>query len=269
MPKFFACTRCGNDSSKYGCGPGENECAAPEKDRAHYLKVDHQGTKVGDVAMSLETQAELANILGVKHGENVLAVAKKLRGFKAYVHERLDKAGIEKNPKGPHSLEGCRIGDRLDILLGVPLRFASDGQKKATGYAATPSNWREILEAMSDDFEDQILNLKQRLDPLVEEAVCKVRGKRQEEYGDKLTNFTDIANLENAAHNLGGADKRTAETVAIDNICQKLARLRKSPDHYDTLIDLVGYIICYRDIRRARNPEKYASEEIRFAAEKV
>lgn len=42
---------------------------------------------------------------------------KELQRFKAYVHNRLDKAGIEKNPNGIKSQYGCRIGDRLDIAL--------------------------------------------------------------------------------------------------------------------------------------------------------
>jgi hypothetical protein len=42
---------------------------------------------------------------------------RKLKRFKAYVHERLDAAGISTHPDGPHSKEGCRVGDRLDIAL--------------------------------------------------------------------------------------------------------------------------------------------------------
>jgi outer membrane murein-binding lipoprotein Lpp len=41
-----------------------------------------------------------------------------LAKFKAYVHERLDGAGVPANPEPPkHALEGCRIGDRLDWIL--------------------------------------------------------------------------------------------------------------------------------------------------------
>ncbi len=40
----------------------------------------------------------------------------KLRKFKSFVHCRLDDMGIPTNPDGPHSKEGCRIGDRLDIV---------------------------------------------------------------------------------------------------------------------------------------------------------
>lgn len=54
----------------------------------------------------------LVNIFN-KHEAEVEA----LKAFKAYVHKRLDDAGIEKNPDGEHSKYGCRIGDRLDIVL--------------------------------------------------------------------------------------------------------------------------------------------------------
>jgi hypothetical protein len=43
----------------------------------------------------------------------------KLRQFKKYVHDRLDAAGVPTHPEGPHSAEGCRVGDRLDIALGA------------------------------------------------------------------------------------------------------------------------------------------------------
>jgi hypothetical protein len=39
-----------------------------------------------------------------------------LQAFKEFVHRRLDEMGIEKEPNGKHSAQGCRIGDRLDIV---------------------------------------------------------------------------------------------------------------------------------------------------------
>lgn len=45
--------------------------------------------------------------------ENV-ALAK----FKAYVHQRLDDAGVPVDPDSPHKAEGCRVGGRLDVLIG-------------------------------------------------------------------------------------------------------------------------------------------------------
>lgn len=43
----------------------------------------------------------------------------KLRAFKAYVHGRLDMAGVPADPDSPHRAEGCRIGGRLDVLIGL------------------------------------------------------------------------------------------------------------------------------------------------------
>ena len=40
-----------------------------------------------------------------------------LAEFKAYVHRRLDEAGVPADPDSPHKAEGCRIGGRLDIVL--------------------------------------------------------------------------------------------------------------------------------------------------------
>lgn len=50
---------------------------------------------------------------------DVEAERNALQRFKEYVHRRLDEAGIPTHPDGPHSADGCRIGDRLDIALGV------------------------------------------------------------------------------------------------------------------------------------------------------
>lgn len=42
----------------------------------------------------------------------------KLQGFKDYVHRRLDEAGVPTHPEGQHAAEGCRIGERLDLVFG-------------------------------------------------------------------------------------------------------------------------------------------------------
>ncbi len=41
----------------------------------------------------------------------------KLQAFKDWTHAWLDSHGVPKEfPDGPHSKEGCRIGDRMDWL---------------------------------------------------------------------------------------------------------------------------------------------------------
>jgi hypothetical protein len=56
-----------------------------------------------------------------------------LAKFKAYVHQRLDEAGVSKDPESPHKAAGCRIGGRLDEVLAAReqaglLRRQVDGQ---------------------------------------------------------------------------------------------------------------------------------------------
>src|SRR5262245_33619925 len=43
----------------------------------------------------------------------------KLQAFKDWVHAYLDSKGITSDPGGSHSVEGCRIGDRLDLVFGM------------------------------------------------------------------------------------------------------------------------------------------------------
>lgn len=257
------------------------------------------------------------------------AEQEKAKAFKSFVHTTLDKAGVPTHPEGPRSKEGCRIGDRLDLVLkyypgeskkNCPSVAMDNGQQNETAPDVAPllsydecykaltaiatrlhgfgyykigaplSTLPELINSLIKrilDYESEqaffkadatkagrvIRMLESVADPLTEEAVSKVRGARQHEYGDKLTNFTDIANVQNAVHGLTQEGilwhlpMRSAESVALDNICQKLARLRKSPDHYDTLVDIIGYVLCYRDIRKCRNGEHYTKEVRRFMVE--
>ena len=44
--------------------------------------------------------------------------ANKLQAFKDWVHGYLDAHGVPKEfPNGPHTKEGCRVGDRMEFLL--------------------------------------------------------------------------------------------------------------------------------------------------------
>ena len=48
---------------------------------------------------------------------NAEAERDKLAAFKAYVHSRLDAAGVTVDPESAHKAEGCRIGGRLDEVF--------------------------------------------------------------------------------------------------------------------------------------------------------
>ncbi len=47
----------------------------------------------------------------------ITAERDKLAAFKAYVHKRLDDAGVPVDPESSHKAEGCRIGGRLDLVF--------------------------------------------------------------------------------------------------------------------------------------------------------
>ncbi len=77
-------------------------------------------------------KAEAVTSGSVAQATNVLQMAlddlAALQRFKDFVHRRLDEAGVPTHPDGEHSKAGCRIGDRLDIVLsGHVLKAAHDG----------------------------------------------------------------------------------------------------------------------------------------------
>jgi hypothetical protein len=77
----------------------------------------------------------------------------KLQAFKDYVHKRLDEAGVEKYPSGEHSEHGCRIGDRLDIVLNpkinkISIKIDSSPDK----IKELKEKWNELLKSESFPF---------------------------------------------------------------------------------------------------------------------
>jgi hypothetical protein len=69
--------------------------------------------------MQLDSQKQLG-MLGEENAA-LRAQVESLAEFKAYVHRRLDEAGVPTDPDSPHKAEGCRIGGRLDIVLAARL----------------------------------------------------------------------------------------------------------------------------------------------------
>lgn len=62
-----------------------------------------------------------------------------LERFKAYVHGRLDSAGVPADPESSHKAEGCRIGGRLDLVLARwvgPPSPATHGEGPSGGSAS-------------------------------------------------------------------------------------------------------------------------------------
>lgn len=90
--------------------------------------------------------------------------------------------------------------------------------------------------------------------PLLQRANELIGGDRQSDYGNKLQNFSQIAMLWQGtlAAKLAPASIITAEDVALCMMQVKIARLVKSPDHEDSILDVAGYAGCYEAVQLER-----------------
>ena len=90
--------------------------------------------------------------------------------------------------------------------------------------------------------------------PMLHKAEDLINGQRQQDYGDKLQNFSQIAMLWQGV--LGAKLKVTSaitpEDVALCMMQVKIARLAKSPDHADSVLDVAGYAGCYDKLQAER-----------------
>lgn len=72
------------------------------------------------------------------------------------------------------------------------------------------------------------------------DAVKAVTGPRNKDYGTVLDNFKAISFR---AELIAGLVV-TPMQVALLSICIKLGRLVNTPNHYDSLVDIIGYCLC-------------------------
>lgn len=89
---------------------------------------------------------------------------------------------------------------------------------------------------------------------LLSQADNLINGQRQQDYGDKLQNFSQIAMLWQGtlAMKLAPDARITPEDVALCMMQVKIARLAKSPDHRDSIMDIAGYAGCYDKLQEER-----------------
>lgn len=93
-----------------------------------------------------------------------------------------------------------------------------------------------------------------RQTPMLHAAQDLVEGDRQQDYGNKLQNFSQIAMLWQGtlAMKLAPGQRITPEDVALCMMQVKIARLAKSPDHSDSIMDVAGYSACYSILQDER-----------------
>jgi Domain of unknown function (DUF6378)/Domain of unknown function (DUF4406) len=132
-------------------------------------------------------------------------------------------------------------GDGWEIHAGeAPDATWRDGVatlKAPTLAEATEGARQECLGVMRD-----YLSERNAPEPVEVEASRLVRqGHRQKDYGHPRGDFDTIAALWSP---ILGAEVN-AEKVALCMIALKMARLTSNPKHRDSLVDVIGYAICY------------------------
>lgn len=89
---------------------------------------------------------------------------------------------------------------------------------------------------------------------LLAQADNIINGQRQQDYGDKLNNFSQIAMLFSGtlARKLAPDQMITAEDVALLMMQVKIARLAHMPMHKDSILDIAGYAGCMDKLQDER-----------------
>jgi len=94
--------------------------------------------------------------------------------------------------------------------------------------------------------------------PMLQQAQETISGPREQEYGNKLQNFSQISMIWQGilAPKMLPDSVITPEDVALLMIGVKMARLAKSPDHFDSILDVAGYAGCYSHLQEDRSAGK-------------
>jgi hypothetical protein len=139
-------------------------------------------------------------------------------------------------------------------FVNVELRVPKD---IAIFYKNEPELVVEVLETYAKNELERLAQANRPRPakvPVLLEAEELIGGQRLADYGDQLTNFSHIAMFWNAllAPKLRRGFNITAEDVALGMMGVKMARLAKTPDHYDSILDIAGYSGCYDKLQQAR-----------------
>jgi len=135
------------------------------------------------------------------------------------------------------------------VVLRLPTRLAEFVEANPIPVQKILQDWLDKNFALTGECEEE---------PMLHRAQALIQGQRQEDYGDKLQNFSQIAMLWQGylAPKLQHHAAITPEDVALCMILVKMARLAKSPDHKDSVLDIAGYAGCY-DMLQAERAYSY------------
>jgi hypothetical protein len=111
---------------------------------------------------------------------------------------------------------------------------------------------KEVVQFMENAAAKEINKMSEEKKPLLQRANELISGDRQTNYGNKLQNFAQIAMFWNATLATKLTSPVTPEDVALCMMGVKMARLAKSPDHEDSILDVAGYAGCYEALQAER-----------------
>lgn len=84
---------------------------------------------------------------------------------------------------------------------------------------------------------------------VLDEAAAAVNGSRADNYGDQLTNFTNIADRMTITLRDKLVTPITPQDVALLMMDVKMARLAKTNGrHRDSIVDIAGYALCLEKV---------------------
>lgn len=139
------------------------------------------------------------------------------------------------------------VDEFLNTGIAKQNRRASDVPTKSTSIKDT---------SIKGDNTERVTEAKKGM---LQRAHETINGPRQQDYGDKLQNFSQIAMLFQGtlATKLLPSAQITPEDVALLMMQVKIARLAKSPDHKDSILDVAGYAGCYDHLQEERSDGAY------------
>lgn len=94
---------------------------------------------------------------------------------------------------------------------------------------------------------------------VAQEAARLVFGDRSKTYSNPLSDFGRTKGIVNALFKHKLKEDLTEEDIALFMIGVKLSRLVNKPDHRDSLVDIVGYGLCFEWLEQLRKELKDAS----------
>ncbi len=173
--------------------------------------------------------------------------------FKAYVHQRLDEAGVATRPEGPHSAQGCRVGDRLDLLVNE-----RDAAKAALAEAqGTANQHKRTIEDLRSEMEF----LRRRTDAT---KVCSVHviGFKDCDGGDKCVMVPMRKHIEDMNRALADMAERNAvlsrEVTDARGIRSALAQMTAERDKALEGMDIAQRLAATRlSVNAAQRDENF------------